>query len=160
METPKDFGARLQQNWVKTVNLELTRLRSEIEAAAPEYTGALKKSWQLKEANLVNNQGSLSTFNPYFPNVESGLPKGYVMGSTERERLQGWVIAKMGAGFLNAPFIVSRIADKYQAIGRKGTSYVGAAPKTVPKKLGDFPREPVAGGLIDQAFRRLDKEFR
>jgi len=160
METPKDFGARLQENWVKTVNLELTRLQSEIEKASPVYTGALKESWRFSPANPINNQGSLSTYNTYFPNVESGLPKGYVVGTAERERLQAWVITKMRANFLNAPFIVTKIANKYQAIGRKGVSYAGAAPKAVPKKLGDFPQQPVAGGLIDQAFRRLDKEFR
>lgn len=160
MEAPQDFGLRLQRNWVKTINDELTRLKEDIDKASPVYTGALKASWKLEEANLVNEKGTLWTDNTYFPKVEAGLPKGYVVGSPERQRLIGWVMAKKGLSAFNAPFMVTKVAEKYRAVGRKGQGYVGAAPKEVPKQLGAFPKEPVKGGLIDQAFRRLDKEFK
>jgi len=160
METPKDFGRKLQQNWAKTVNDELTTLKQEIEKATPVYTGSLRASWHFNPVNLVTGQASLETFSPHFPKVEAGLPKDYLMGSTERARLVGWVQAKMKVSFSQAPFIASHIAAKYKTSGRPGVSYVGAAPAEVPKRLGQFPQEPVKGGLIDQAFRRLDKVFK
>lgn len=160
METPTQFGEQIKRNWAFVINQELERLKEEIEKASPVYKGPLRKSWEMVPYNPVSGQGSLQTNNPYFPNVEAGLPKGYATGSQEVGRLEEWARNKLNRPPLLAAGMARNIALKYKAEGRPGLSYIGAAPKSVPKSLGAFAAKPVQGGLIDQAFRRLDKEFK
>jgi hypothetical protein len=155
MQTPSDFGQQIQKNWYVIVNEELTLLREKIEQKSPVYKGNLRQGWLQQKATPLNGQGSLETHVPYFPHIEAGLPKGYGVESNERDRLLAWVEAKMNVRGTNASHIVGGIVQRYFREGREGRSYVGAAPAKVPSKLGEFPKEPIRGGLIDQTFERI-----
>jgi hypothetical protein len=158
---PSTFYGDKRRKLILALNAEMVKLEAAVVKATPASDGRLRQGWDLNKASQNDPRVTLDQTVSYFLPVEFGRSPGKGISAEGQESVARWARLALGMPESETRSFAFLLSQKYKREGRPATGFAGLAkPGTIPTGQPGLAGEeltPVSGGLIDQAFKRLDE---
>jgi hypothetical protein len=154
---PDDFYKSERKKLVAVINEEATQLETNLVAATPGDTGALRQGWTLKPASEKGLAAIVGQNKVHFLPLELGRKPGTGISQKGQEAVSVWAKRKLGLTGQEAKSFAFLLSRKYKKFGRPAEGFAGLAKPGQPAQ--PIPNEPV-GGPILESFKRLNRRLR
>lgn len=147
-----DLRAKLTQ-----LNEIMLTLEGDLVVNSPVDRGGLKGGWRLTPATLKDPSVTLSQNQIYFLPLELGRKPGTGLNQDGIDSVTLWAKRKLGLGERESKSLAYTYSRKLKREGSKAKGFAGLANEGDNPKPPSENLEPVQGGLIYEALRKIER---
>lgn len=160
--TATEFYTKNKRAILGIFNESLLKLEADLVKATPANVGRLRQGWTRANATEASPKAVIGQSVGYFFPVEFGRAPGKGISAEGQQSVADWGRKVLGLDAAESKNFAFLLSQKYKKEGRPASGFAGLAPKgSVPGSSANQSDtlEPITGGLIDSAFKSIERRL-